>query len=126
MTSKQQNIIKLQNLADELGLYYINLDTYSDGVGGGLVFTYNLAEYKQVTVNNIHRFIINQWFFLCAYVNHYGEFVVRTKTPYPGFSIKEHFNSIEEVRQYIIDYMKYAKEHLVDMKLEKMNWDFND
>lgn len=126
MTSKQQNIIKLQNLADELGLYYAGLNTYSDGVGGELVFTYNLAEYKQVPVNNRCSFVFKQWFFLCAYVNHYGEFVARTKTLYPGFSKKGHFNSIEEVRQYIIDYMKYAKEHLVDMKLEKMNWDFND
>lgn len=48
------------------------------------------------------------------------------KIIYPGFKRQEHFNSLEEVRQYIIDYMKYTKEHLVDMKLEKMNWDFND
>lgn len=125
MTSKQQNIIKLQNLADELGLYYTNLNTYSDGVGGELVFTYNLAEYKQVPVNDM-RFVMKQWFFLRAYVNNYGEFIVRAKILYPGFSRKEHFNSVEEVRQYIIDYMKYSKEHFVDMKLEKMNWDFND
>lgn len=125
MTSKQQNIIKLQNLADELGLYYTNLNTYSDGVGGELVFTYNLAEYKQVPVNDM-RFIMKQWFFLCAYVNNYGEFIVRAKILYPGFNEKEHFKSFEEVRQYITHYMKYSKEHFVDMKLEKMNWDFND
>lgn len=117
MTSRQQNIIKLQTLADELCLYYSYLNTYSDGIGGELVFTYNLAEYKQYTVNYRHRFIFKQWFFLCAYVNHYGEFIVREKIPYPGFSEKEHFNSAEEVRQYIIDYVKYTKEHFVDMKL---------
>ena len=126
MTFEQQKIIKLQNLADELGLYYAGLNTYSDGVGGELVFTYNLAEYKQVPVNNRIKFVFKQWFFLSAYVNHNGEFIVREKIPYPGFNEKEHFNSVEEVRQYIIDYMRYAKEHLVDMKLEKMNWDFND
>ena len=52
MTSKQQNIMKLQNLADELGLYYSNLNAYADGSGGELVFTYNLAEYKQYPINN--------------------------------------------------------------------------
>lgn len=77
MTFRQQNIIKLQNLADELGLCYTNLDYYSDGVGGCLVFTYNLEEYKQVPVSKINCFIMKQWFFLCAYVNHYGEFIVR-------------------------------------------------
>lgn len=126
MISKQQNIIKLQNLATELGLYYSGLNTYSDGVGGELVFTYNLAEYKQYAVNNSIKFVFKQWFFLCAYVNNNGDFIVHEKIIYPVFSKKEHFSSIEEVRHYIIDYMKYAKEHLVDMKLEKMNWDFND
>ena len=124
MTSKQQNIMKLQNLAIELGLFYSYLDAYSDGEGGGLVFTYNLEEYKQYSVNNKCRFIIKQWFFLCAYVNHYGEFIVREKIPFPGFNKKEHFKSFEEVRQYIIDYMRYSKEHLVDVKLERIKWDF--
>ena len=79
MTFEQQKIIKLQNLADELGLYYAGLNTYSDGVGGELVFTYNLAEYKQVPVNNRIKFVFKQWFFLSAYVNHNGEFIVREK-----------------------------------------------
>jgi hypothetical protein len=124
MTSREQNIIKLHNLADELGLYYSYLNTYSDGIGGELVFTYNLAEYKQYPVNHKCRFIIKQWFFLCAYVNHYGEFIVKSKIAFPGFNEKEHFKSFEEVRQYIIDYMRYSKEHLVDVKLERIKWDF--
>ena len=73
MTSKQQNIIKLINLADELGLFYSNLNSYeTDATGGELVFTYNLAEYKQYSVNNKCRFIIKQWFFLCAYIDNFA------------------------------------------------------
>ena len=68
---------------------------------------------------------MKQWFFLCAYVNHYVEFIVKSKIAlFPGFNKKEHFKSFEEVRQYIIDYMKYSKEHLVDVKLERIKWDF--
>lgn len=127
MTSKQQNIIKLQNLAEELCLFYSYLNSYdTDATGGELVFTYNLAEYKQYPVNNKCRFILKQWFFLCVYTDNYGEFIVKSKIVYPGFNKKEHFNSVAEVRQYIIDYMRYAKEHLVDMKLEKMQWDFDE
>lgn len=129
MTSREQNIIKLQNLADELGLYYSNLNAYeTDATGGELVFTYNLEEYKQYPVDNKQFFIMKQWFFLCAYVNYEGEFIVREKISFydESFHRKEHFNSFDEVRQYIIDYMKYAKEHLVDMKLEKIKWDFDE
>lgn len=125
MTSRQQNIMKLQNLANELGLYYSNLNSYeTDATGGELVFTYNLAEYKQYSVHNKCRFIIKQWFFLCAYIDNFGEFIVKSKIAFPGFNKKEHFKSFEEARQYIIDYMRYSKEHLVDVKLEKIKWDF--
>lgn len=125
MTSKQQNIIKLQNLAEELGLFYSNLNSYqTDATGGDLVFTYNLAEYKQYPVNNKCFFIMKQWFFLCAYIDNYGEFIVKSKISFSGFNRKEHFKSFDEVRQYIIDYMKYSKEHLVDVKLAKIKWDF--
>ena len=124
MTSKQQNIIKLQNLADELGLFYSYLNTCPDGIGGELVFTLNLTTYKETTFKP--RFIIKQWFFLCAYVNNEDKFKVLSKIVFPGLDKKENFNNFEEVRQYIIDYMRYTKEHLVDMKLERIKWDFDD
>lgn len=124
MTSKQQKIMALQNLADELGLFYSYLNDSQDGIGGELVFTLNLTEYKET--NFKPRFIIKQWFFLCAYVTNNDKFKVRSKICYPGIEEKENFNNIEEVRQYILDYMTYTKEHLVDMKLERIKWDFDD
>lgn len=124
MTSKQQNIMALQNLADELGLFYSYLNNSPDGIGGELVFTLNLTAYKETTFKP--RFIIKQWFFLCAYVTNDGKFKVRSKICYPGIEEKENFYNIEEVRQYILDYMRYTKEHLVDMKLERIKWDFDD
>ena len=124
MTSKQQNIMKLQNLADELGLFYSNLNTYSDGIGGELIFTYNLAEYRQFTTTYRHKFIFKQWFFLCAYIDYDGEFIIHEKILFPGFKRQTLFKTFEEIRQYIIDYMRYSKEHLVDVKLERIKWDF--
>ena len=37
MTSREQNIIKLHNLADELGLFYSYLNSYeTDATGSGI------------------------------------------------------------------------------------------
>lgn len=79
--------------------------------------------------NNTASFVMKQWFFLMINLNKDNRFKITAKIAYrddfPLAKVKI-IDDIEDLRTYIKEYIAYTKRNLVNVKLEKMNWDFNE
>ena len=78
--------------------------------------------------NNTVSFVMKQWFFFMINLNKDNRFKVTAKIVYEDFPLAKVkiIDDIEDLRTYIKEYIAYTKRNLVNVKLEKMNWDFND
>ena len=73
-------------------------------------------------------FVMKQWFFLMINLNKDGRFKVTAKLAYNDFPLAKVkiIDDIEDLRTYIKEYIAYTKRNLVNVKLEKVQWDFDD
>lgn len=78
--------------------------------------------------NNTASFVMKQWFFFMINLNKDNRFKVTAKLAFGDFPLAKVklIDDIEDLRTYIKEYITYTKRNLVNVKLEKMNWDFND
>ena len=78
--------------------------------------------------NNTASFVMKQWFFFMINLNKDNRFKVTAKLAFGDFPLAKVklIDDIEDLRTYIKEYIDYTKRNLVNVKLEKMNWDFND
>ena len=53
---------------------------------------------------------------------------IKTKLLYGDFPLSkvQKIDDIEDLRTYIKEYIAYTKRNLVNVKLEKIQWDFNE
>lgn len=78
--------------------------------------------------NNAATFVMKQWFFFMINLNKDNRFKVTAKIVYEDFPLAKVkiIDDIEDLRTYIKEYIAYTKRNLVNVKLEKIQWDFND
>ena len=132
MTSSEEKYIRLLELkkvATEFNLvkYFANkygMEKYN------LYFTLDKEALQRfLTGNNAATFVMNQWFFLMINLNKDNRFKITAKIAYrddfPLAKVKI-IDNIEDLRTYIKEYIAYTKRNLVNVKLEKIQWDFND
>lgn len=79
--------------------------------------------------NNTASFVMKQWFFFMINLNKDNRFKITAKIAYrddfPLAKVKI-IDDIEDLRTYIKEYIAYTKRNLVNVKLEKIQWDFNE
>lgn len=131
MTSSEEKylrLLELKKVATEFNLvtYFANkygMEKYN------LYFTLDKEALQRfLTGNNSATFVIKQWFFFMINLNKDNRFKVTAKIAYEDFPLAKVkiIDNIEDLRTYIKEYIAYTKRNLVNVKLEKMNWDFND
>lgn len=131
MTSSEEKylrLLELKKVATEFNLvtYFANkygMEKYN------LYFTLDKEALQRfLTGNNAATFVIKQWFFFMINLNKDNRFKVTAKIAYEDFPLAKVkiIDNIEDLRTYIKEYIAYTKRNLVNVKLEKMNWDFND
>ena len=78
--------------------------------------------------NNTVSFVMKQWFFFMINLNKDNRFKVTAKIVYEDFPLAKVkiIDDIEDLRTYIKEYIAYTKRNLMNVKLEKIQWDFND
>ena len=78
--------------------------------------------------HNTVSFVMKQWFFFMINLNKDGRFKVTAKLAYNDFPLAKVkiIDDIEDLRTYIKEYIAYTKRNLVNVKLEKVQWDFDD
>lgn len=71
---------------------------------------------------------MKQWFFFMINLNKDNRFKVTVKLCFGDFPLAKVkiIDDIEDLRTYIKEYIAYTKRNLVNVKLEKIQWDFND
>lgn len=76
----------------------------------------------------IGGFVIKQFFFLGIRINKDFRFRIKTKLVYSDFPLSkvQKIDDIEDLRTYIKEYIAYTKRNLEKVKLEKIQWDFNE
>lgn len=132
MTSSEEKylrLLELKKVATEFNLvtylaYKYGIETYN------VYYTLNKdALQRFLNRNNTASFVIKQWFFLMINLNKDCRFKITAKIPFhedfPLSKVKL-IDDIEDLRTYIKEYIAYTKRNLIKVKLEKMNWDFND
>lgn len=132
MTSSEEKylrLLELKKVATEFNLvtylaYKYGIETYN------VYYTLNKdALQRFLNGNNTASFVIKQWFFLMINLNKDNRFKITAKIAYrddfPLAKVKL-IDDIEDLRTYIKEYIAYTKRNLIKVKLEKMNWDFND
>lgn len=131
MTSSEEKYIRLLELkkvATEFNLveYFANkygMEKYN------LYFTLDKEALQRfLTGNNAATFVIKQWFFFMINLNKDNRFKVTAKIAYEDFPLAKVkiIDNIEDLRTYIKEYIAYTKRNLVNVKLEKIQWDFNE
>lgn len=131
MTSREEKylrMLELKKVATEFNLvtYFANkygLQKYN------VYFTLDKdALQKFLNGNNTVSFIMKQWFFLMINLNKDNRFKITAKIAYSDFPLAKVkiIDDIEDLRTYIKEYIAYTKRNLVNVKLEKVQWDFNE
>lgn len=131
MTSSEEKylrLLELKKVATEFNLVTDFANKY--GMGKYNVY-YTLdkeALQRFLNGNNTVSFVMKQWFFLMINLNKDNRFKVTAKLAFGDFPLAKVklIDDIEDLRTYIKEYITYTKRNLVNVKLEKMNWDFND
>ncbi len=132
MTSSKEKylrLLELKKVATEFNL--VTYAKYKYGIEKYNVY-YTLdkeALQRFLNENNTISFVMKQWFFLMINLNKDNRFEITAKIAYrddfPLEKVKL-IDDIEDLKTYIKEYIAYTKRNLVNVKLEKMNWDFND
>lgn len=131
MTSRDEKYLRLLELKKVATEF--NLVTYFANKYGqqkyNVYFTLDKdALQKFLNGNNTVSFIMKQWFFLMINLNKDGRFKVTAKLAFNDFPLAKVkiIDDIEDLRTYIKEYIAYTKRNLVNAKLEKIQWDFNE
>ena len=131
MTSRDEKYLRLLELKKVATEF--NLVTYFANKYGqqkyNVYFTLDKdALQKYLNGNNTVSFIMKQWFFLMINLNKDGRFKVTAKLAFNDFPLAKVkiIDDIEDLRPYIKEYIIYTKRNLVNAKLEKVQWDFNE
>lgn len=131
MTSSEEKYIRLLELKKVATEF--NLVTYFANKYGmekyNLYFTLDKEALQRfLTGNNAATFVIKQWFFFMINLNKDNRFKVTAKIAYEDFPLAKVkiIDNIEDLRTYIKEYIAYTKRNLVNVKLEKIQWDFNE
>lgn len=131
MTSRDEKYLRLLELKKVATEF--NLVTYFANKYGqqkyNVYFTLDKdALQRFLNGNNTVSFIMKQWFFLMINLNKDGRFKVTAKLAFNDFPLAKVkiIDDIEDLRTYIKEYIAYTKRNLVNAKLEKIQWDFND
>lgn len=132
MTSREEKylrLLELKKVATEFNLvtYFANkygMEKYN------VYFTLDKDALQQyLTGNNAATFVMKQWFFFMINLNKDNRFKVTVKLTFgedfPLAKVKI-IDDIEDLRTYIKEYIAYTKRNLVNVKLDKIQWDFND
>lgn len=131
MTSSEEKYLRLLELKKVATEF--NLVTYFANKYGqqkyNLYFTLDKEALQRfLTGNNAATFVIKQWFFFMINLNKDNRFKVTAKIAYEDFPLAKVkiIDNIEDLRTYIKEYIAYTKRNLVNVKLEKIQWDFNE
>ncbi|MBO7210599.1 MAG: hypothetical protein J6V44_06300 [Methanobrevibacter sp.] len=131
MTSRDEKYLRLLELKKVATEF--NLVTYFANKYGqqkyNVYFTLDKdALQRFLNGNNTVSFIMKQWFFFMINLNKDGRFKVTAKLAFNDFPLAKVkiIDDIEDLRTYIKEYIAYTKRNLVNAKLEKIQWDFND
>lgn len=132
MTSREEKYLRLLELKKVATEF--NLVTYFANKYGmkkyNVYFTLDKDALQQyLTGNNAVTFVMKQWFFFMINLNKDNRFKVTVKLTFgedfPLAKVKI-IDDIEDLRTYIKEYIAYTKRNLVNVKLDKIQWDFND
>jgi ribosomal protein S24E len=132
MTSREEKYLRLLELKKVATEF--NLVTYFANKYGmakyNVYFTLDKDALQQyLTGNNAATFVMKQWFFFMININKDNRFKVTVKLAFgedfPLAKVKI-IDDIEDLRTYIKEYIAYTKRNLEKVKLEKIQWDFND
>lgn len=131
MTSREEKylrLLELKKVATEFNLVTYFANKY--GMAKYNVY-YTLdkdALQRFLNGNNAATFVMKQWFFFMINLNKDNRFKVTAKITYEDFPLAKVkiIDDIEDLRTYIKEYIAYMKRNLVNVKLEKIQWDFND
>lgn len=131
MTSSEEKYLRLLELKKVAAEF--NLVTYFANKYGMAKYNVYYTLDKDVLQgflngNNTASFVMKQWFFFMINLNKDNRFKVTAKLAFGYFPLAKVklIDDIEDLRTYIKEYITYTKRNLVNVKLEKMNWDFND
>lgn len=131
MTSSEEKYLRLLELKKVAAEF--NLVTYFANKYGMAKYNVYYTLDKDVLQgflngNNTASFVMKQWFFFMINLNKDNRFKVTAKLAFGDFPLAKVklIDDIEDLRTYIKEYITYTKRNLVNVKLEKMNWDFND
>lgn len=131
MTSSEEKYLRLLELKKVAAEF--NLVTYFANKYGMAKYNVYYTLDKDVLQgflngNNTASFVMKQWFFFMINLNKDNRFKVTAKLAFGDFPLAKVklIDDIEDLRTYIKEYIAYTKRNLVNVKLEKMNWDFND
>lgn len=131
MTSRDEKYLRLLELKKVATEF--NLVTYFANKYGqqkyNVYFTLDKdALQRFLNGNNTAPFIMKQWFFLMINLNKDERFKVTAKLAFNDFPLAKVkiIDDIEDLRTYIKEYIAYTKRNLVNAKLEKIQWDFDD
>ena len=131
MTSSEEKylrLLELKKVATEFNLvtYFANkygMEKYN------LYFTLDKDALQEfLNGHNTASFVMKQWFFFMINLNKDNRFKVTAKLCFGDFPLAKVkiIDDIEDLRTYIKEYIAYTKRNLVNVKLEKIQWDFNE
>ncbi len=131
MTSREEKYLRLLELKKVATEF--NLVTYFANKYGmqkyNVYFTLDKdALQKFLNGNNTVSFVMKQWFFFMINLNKDNRFKITAKIAYSDFPLAKVkiIDDIEDLRTYIKEYIAYTKRNLENVKLEKVQWDFDD
>ena len=129
MTSREEKYLRLLELKKVATEF--NLVTYFANKYGmqkyNVYFTLDKdALQKFLNGHNTVSFVMKQWFFLMINLNKDNRFKITAKIAYSDFPLAKVkiIDDIEDLRTYIKEYIAYTKRNLENVKLEKVQWDF--
>lgn len=129
MTSREEKCLRLLELKKVATEF--NLVTYFANKYGmqkyNVYFTLDKdALQKFLNGNNTVSFVMKQWFFFMINLNKDNRFKITAKIAFGDFPLAKVkiIDDIEDLRTYIKEYIAYTKRNLVNVKLEKVQWDF--
>ena len=131
MTSRDEKylrLLELKKVATEFNLVTYFANKYGQQKNN-VYFTLDKDSLQNyLNGHNTVSFIMKQWFFFMINLNKDGRFKVTAKIAYNDFPLAKVkiIDDIEDLRTYIKEYIAYTKRNLVNAKLEKVQWDFND
>lgn len=131
MTSREEKylrLLELKKVATEFNLVTYFANKYGQQKYNAYFTLDRDALQGYINGHNTASFVMKQWFFFMINLNKDNRFKITAKIAFGDFPLAKVklIDDIEDLRTYIKEYIAYTKRNLVNVKLEKIQWDFDD